>query len=93
MYLNLMHLCCTLQKEEEKPKEKEKGKSRNIDHFMEELKQEQEMREKRNQERGEHWRDGRHGEHSIVSDTFFLQVSILHVDACGWILCPPSVNT
>ncbi|KAK7265432.1 hypothetical protein RJT34_33052 [Clitoria ternatea] len=54
------------KKEEEKSKEKEKGKSRNIDHFMEELKHEQEMRERRNQER-EHWRDGRHGEHSISS--------------------------
>ncbi|XP_045833238.1 protein RRC1-like isoform X2 [Trifolium pratense] len=53
-------------KEEEKPKEKEKGKSRNIDHFMEELKQEQEMRERRNQDR-EQWRDGRPGEHSISS--------------------------
>ncbi|KAL2576558.1 hypothetical protein AAZV13_16G083000 [Glycine max] len=41
-------------------------KSRNIDHFMEELKHEQEMRERRNQER-EHWRDGRHTEHSISS--------------------------
>ncbi|KAI5419066.1 protein RRC1 [Lathyrus oleraceus] len=54
------------KKEEEKPKEKEKGKSRNIDHFMEELKQEQEMRERRNQDR-EQWRDGRLGEHSISS--------------------------
>ncbi|XP_072086563.1 protein RRC1 isoform X2 [Arachis hypogaea] len=53
------------KKEEEKPKDKEKGKSRNIDHFMEELKHEQEMRERRNQER-EHWRDGR-GEHSTSS--------------------------
>ncbi|XP_042482868.1 protein RRC1-like isoform X1 [Macadamia integrifolia] len=51
------------KKEEEKPKEKEKGKSRNIDHFMEELKLEQEMRERRNQER-EHWREGRHSEGS-----------------------------
>jgi hypothetical protein len=64
-YLILNHLHYTLQ-EEEKPKEKEKGKSRNIDHFMEELKREQEMRERRNQER-EHWRDGRHNEHSAVS--------------------------
>lgn len=69
MYTDLMLVCCTFQKEEEKPKEKEKGKSRNIDHFMEELKQEQEMRERRNQDR-EQWRDGRLGEHSIVSDTF-----------------------
>ncbi|KAF6176513.1 hypothetical protein GIB67_007896 [Kingdonia uniflora] len=38
------------EKKEEKPKEK--GKSRNIDHFMEELKREQELRERRNQERG-----------------------------------------
>ncbi|XP_027917349.1 protein RRC1 isoform X1 [Vigna unguiculata] len=57
------------KKEEEKPKEKEKGKSRNIDHFMEELKHEQEMRERRNQER-EHWRDGRHAEHSAQSSRF-----------------------
>ena len=33
---------------------------------MEELKQEQEMREKRNQERGK-WRDGRNEEQSNVS--------------------------
>ncbi|XP_022638607.1 protein RRC1 isoform X4 [Vigna radiata var. radiata] len=57
------------KKEEEKPKEKEKGKSRNIDHFMEELKHEQEMRERRNQER-EHWRDGRHAEHSAQPSRF-----------------------
>lgn len=41
----------------EKSKEKEKGRMRNIDNFMEELKHEQEMREKRNQDR-EKWRDG-----------------------------------
>ncbi|XP_059658273.1 protein RRC1-like isoform X2 [Cornus florida] len=57
------------KKEEEKPKEKEKGKSRNIDHFMEELKHEQEMRERRNQER-EHWRDGRHNENSAPPSRF-----------------------
>ncbi|KAL7187212.1 hypothetical protein ACSBR1_037311 [Camellia fascicularis] len=57
------------KKEEEKPKEKEKGKSRNIDHFMEELKHEQEMRERRNQER-EHWRDGIHSENSAPSTRF-----------------------
>ncbi|KAJ3679191.1 hypothetical protein LUZ60_017202 [Juncus effusus] len=39
------------KREEEKPKEKEKGKTRAIDKFLEELKYEQEMREKRNQER------------------------------------------
>ncbi|KAJ4798388.1 RNA recognition motif-containing family protein [Rhynchospora pubera] len=39
------------QRDEEKPKEKEKGKTRAIDKFLEELKYEQEMREKRNQER------------------------------------------
>ncbi|KAJ6956809.1 protein RRC1-like [Populus alba x Populus x berolinensis] len=49
------------KREEERPKEKEKGKTRNIDHFMEELKHEHEMRERRNQER-EHWREGRHNE-------------------------------
>ncbi|MFS7928210.1 putative transcription regulator SAP family [Helianthus anomalus] len=46
------------QKDEERPKEKAKGKARNIDFFMEELKHEQEMREKRMQER-EQWQDGR----------------------------------
>ncbi|KAJ4958328.1 hypothetical protein NE237_025439 [Protea cynaroides] len=51
------------KKEEEKPKEK--GKSRNIDHFMEELKLEQEMREKRNQDR-----DGRHSESSALPSRF-----------------------
>lgn len=65
-----MLLYGAFQKEEEKPKEKEKGKPRNIDFFMEELKHEQEMREKRNQER-ENWRDGRPVEHSTtVSDPF-----------------------
>ncbi|KAL5783007.1 hypothetical protein ACOSP7_008036 [Xanthoceras sorbifolium] len=57
------------KKEEERPKEKEKGKSRNIDHFMEELKHEQEMRERRNQDR-EHWRDGRPSETSAPSSRF-----------------------
>ncbi|GMI83860.1 reduced red-light responses in cry1cry2 background 1 [Hibiscus trionum] len=57
------------KKEEERPKEKEKGKSRNIDHFMEELKHEQEMRERRNHER-EHWRDGRHSDNAAPSSRF-----------------------
>ncbi|KAK0572662.1 hypothetical protein LWI29_035023 [Acer saccharum] len=56
------------KKEEERPKEKEKGKSRNIDHFMEELKHEQEMRERRNQDRD--WRDGRLSETSTPSSRF-----------------------
>nr|GEX35087.1 protein RRC1 isoform X1 [Tanacetum cinerariifolium] len=46
------------KQEEERPKEKAKGKARNIDYFMEELKHEQELRERRNQER-ENWQDGR----------------------------------
>lgn len=37
------------KKEEERPKEREKGRLRNIDNFMEELKAEQELRDKRNQ--------------------------------------------
>ncbi|KAL9442858.1 hypothetical protein AB3S75_016258 [Citrus x aurantiifolia] len=57
------------KKEEERPREKDRGKSRNIDNFMEELKHEQEMRERRNQER-EHWRDGRHTESSAPSSRF-----------------------
>ncbi|KAK4485837.1 hypothetical protein RD792_008484, partial [Penstemon davidsonii] len=57
------------EKKEEKPKEKEKGKSRNIDHFMEELKHEQEMRERRNQDR-ESWRDTRPGDNSAPSSRF-----------------------
>ncbi|KAJ9167639.1 hypothetical protein P3X46_019256 [Hevea brasiliensis] len=57
------------KKEEERPKEKEKGKTRNIDHFMEELKHEHEMRERRNQER-ERWRDGRATEISTPSSRF-----------------------
>ncbi|TYI77100.1 hypothetical protein E1A91_D06G122600v1 [Gossypium mustelinum] len=57
------------EKEEERMKEKEKGKSRNIDHFMEELKHEQEIRERRNLER-EHWRDGRHSDSSAPSSRF-----------------------
>lgn len=54
-----------LQKEEERSKEKGKGKPRNIDYFMEELKHEQEMRERRNQER-EQWHDGRQTATSTV---------------------------
>ncbi|KAF2287287.1 hypothetical protein GH714_039545 [Hevea brasiliensis] len=61
------------KKEEERPKEKEKekekGKARNIDHFMEELKHEHEMRERRNQER-ERWRDGRATEIAAPSSRF-----------------------
>lgn len=57
------------KKEDERPKEKEKGKSRNIDHFMEELKAEQELREKRNQER-EQRLEGHHIEHSTPSTRF-----------------------
>ncbi|XP_057949873.1 protein RRC1 isoform X1 [Malania oleifera] len=57
------------KKEEEKTKEKDKGKTRNIDHFMEELKHEQEMREKRNQER-EQWRGVRQNDNSSLSSRF-----------------------
>lgn len=57
------------QKEEERSKEKGKGKPRNIDYFMEELKHEQELRERRNQER-EQWHDGRQTATSILSTRF-----------------------
>ncbi|KAI3505503.1 hypothetical protein L1887_27634 [Cichorium endivia] len=57
------------QKEEERSKEKGKGKPRNIDYFMEELKHEQEMRERRNQER-EQWHDGRQTATSTLSTRF-----------------------
>ncbi|XP_051151363.1 protein RRC1-like isoform X2 [Andrographis paniculata] len=57
------------RKKDEKPKEKEKGKARNIDHFMEELKHEQEMRERRNQDR-ENWRDSRYGDSHVPSSRF-----------------------
>ncbi|KAI3828593.1 hypothetical protein L1987_02697 [Smallanthus sonchifolius] len=57
------------QKDEERPKEKGKGKARNIDFFMEELKHEQEMRERRIQER-EQWQDGRHSATSTLSSRF-----------------------
>ncbi|KAF6995059.1 hypothetical protein CFC21_011632 [Triticum aestivum] len=53
------------KKGDERPKEKEKGKPRAIDKFMEELKFEQELRERRNQER-----DGRHGDTSTSSSHF-----------------------
>ncbi|XP_076945071.1 protein RRC1-like isoform X2 [Bidens hawaiensis] len=56
------------QKDEERPKEKSKGKARNIDFFMEELKHEQEMREKRMQER-EQRQDG-HSSASTLSSRF-----------------------
>ncbi|KAI4376850.1 hypothetical protein MLD38_014563 [Melastoma candidum] len=58
----------TEKKEAEKVKERDKGKPRNIDHFMEELKHEQEMRERRHQER-ESWRDGR-SDNSAPSSRF-----------------------
>ncbi|XP_016647608.1 PREDICTED: protein RRC1-like isoform X1 [Prunus mume] len=58
-----------LQREEEKPREKEKLKPREIDKYMEERKQDYEMRDKRNQER-EHWRDGRPIENSAPSSRF-----------------------
>ncbi|KAK9065665.1 hypothetical protein SSX86_015066 [Deinandra increscens subsp. villosa] len=57
------------QKDEEGPKEKGKGKARNIDFFMEELKHEQEMRERRMQER-EQWQDGRQSATSTLSSRF-----------------------
>lgn len=58
------------KKEEEKPKEKEKGKPpRAIDNFLEELKAEQELREKRNQER-EPWREGHQNDSSAASTRF-----------------------
>ncbi|KAK1276865.1 hypothetical protein QJS04_geneDACA003889 [Acorus gramineus] len=55
------------KKEEEKPREK--GKVRNIDNFMEELKLEQELREKRNQER-EQWREGRNNDNAAPLSRF-----------------------
>ncbi|CAI0438568.1 unnamed protein product [Linum tenue] len=57
------------KREEERSKDREKGKTRNIDHFMEELKHEHELREKRNQER-ERWRDGRPSDTSLSSTRF-----------------------
>eukprot|EP00249_Psilotum_nudum_P024566 c29224_g1_i2 orf=624-3833(-) len=58
------------QKEEvEKPKERDQGKLRNIDHFVEELKIEQEMREKRSQER-ERSREGRQKDNSMPPSRF-----------------------
>lgn len=62
----LVKLCLDLQKEGERPKEKEKGKPRVIDRFLEEIKLEQEQREKRHQDR-DHRREGRHGDSSMVS--------------------------
>eukprot|EP01018_Ginkgo_biloba_P033999 Gb_18824 [translate_table: standard] len=58
------------KKEEEKPKDRERSKSRNIDHFMEELKVEQELREKRNQERGYRQREGRQPENIMPPSRF-----------------------
>ena len=66
-----MFLC--LQKEEEKWKERDRTKSRNIDHFMEELKMEQEMRERRSSDRDrgrESWQKG----NSSVNVFTFLTV-------------------
>ncbi|KAH9625865.1 hypothetical protein KSS87_008003 [Heliosperma pusillum] len=53
-----------LQEPREKSKEREKGRTRNIDNFMEELKHNQELREKKNQPH-----DGRHDD--IASFTRF----------------------
>ncbi|KAK9689689.1 hypothetical protein RND81_09G075200 [Saponaria officinalis] len=50
----------------EKSKDREKGRIRNIDNFMEELKQEQELREKRS----ERLRDGRQDEHAAPFSRF-----------------------
>ncbi|WVZ88371.1 hypothetical protein U9M48_034900 [Paspalum notatum var. saurae] len=57
------------RREEERPKEKEKGKPRVIDKFLEELKFEQEQREKRIQDR-DHRREGRHSDNSTPSSRF-----------------------
>ncbi|XP_057865763.2 protein RRC1 [Cryptomeria japonica] len=57
------------KREDEKSKEKAKGKMRNIDNFMEELKLEREMREKRNQDR-EHRQEGRPNEISMPVSHF-----------------------
>ncbi|AQK69046.1 Protein RRC1 [Zea mays] len=59
------------KKEGERPKEKEKekGKPRVIDRFLEEIKLEQEQREKRHQDR-DHRREGRHGDSSMSSSRF-----------------------
>ncbi|KAL5699045.1 Protein rrc1 [Ranunculus cassubicifolius] len=57
------------KKEDERPKEREKGKPRNIDNFMEEIKRDQELREKRNQERGQK-PEGHHVENSAPSTRF-----------------------
>ncbi|KAJ0965811.1 hypothetical protein J5N97_026949 [Dioscorea zingiberensis] len=57
------------KKEDEKLKEKDKGKPRVIDNFLEELKHEQELREKRSQER-EQWREGRHVDSSAAPSRF-----------------------
>ncbi|KAF2313037.1 hypothetical protein GH714_008847 [Hevea brasiliensis] len=75
----MFHLFCHLpwqsreknlrRRRRRKDPRKEKGKTRNIDHFMEELKHEHEMRERRNQER-ERWRDGRATEISTPSSRF-----------------------
>ncbi|RWR75859.1 protein RRC1-like protein isoform X1 [Cinnamomum micranthum f. kanehirae] len=75
------------KKDEERPKEKEKGKSRNIDHFMEELKLEQELREKRNQER-EQWREGRNNENpaQIHWCSSILEPNV----TCPILLCCPA---
>lgn len=43
---------------------------RNIDNFMEELKAEQELRDKRNQERGHRQREGRQTENATPSSRF-----------------------
>jgi U2-associated protein SR140 len=57
------------KREEERPREREKGKTRNIDNFMEELKREQEMRERRNQDRD---RQGDSSVSSLYSCALFI---------------------
>eukprot|EP00249_Psilotum_nudum_P024568 c29224_g1_i6 orf=624-3824(-) len=56
--------------DEKKGKEKDLAKSRNIDHFMEELRMEQEMRERRSQDQEHRNREGRQMDNSMPSSCF-----------------------
>ncbi|XP_024362531.1 protein RRC1 isoform X2 [Physcomitrium patens] len=59
------------RRDEERSKDRDRGKSRNIDHFMEELKREQEARDKRTAER-ENRRNDRRSLNSGMSDQMMM---------------------
>ncbi|KAG0584627.1 hypothetical protein KC19_3G223800 [Ceratodon purpureus] len=60
------------RRDEERSKDRDRGKSRNIDHFMEELKREQEARDKRTAERENRRNDRRSQSTGMQADQMFM---------------------